>query len=178
MTTSTIQAIILAAGRSKRFKTDQTKLGFLICGQEMILYPVKLFEHLNIPTTLVVGHQKEQIQEVMEKQGIEVTYAEQSEQRGTGHAVLCSKPYWKADTILIMHGDVPLIPESCIQELIEKHRTSNATISFVTAHNGDPSISGYGYVIKDAEKITIVEDDEQEGDRVTSCCINAGIYLI
>lgn len=53
-----IQAIVLAAGKSTRFNTGKTKLLEKICGQEMILYITKLLQQCNIPTTLVVGHQK------------------------------------------------------------------------------------------------------------------------
>jgi len=53
------QAIILAAGKSSRFKTKKSKLLFNICGRTMILYPLKELEALDIPMTVVLGHQAE-----------------------------------------------------------------------------------------------------------------------
>ncbi len=48
-----VQAVILAAGKSSRFKTGKTKLVEKLCGQEMVVYPTKLFTSLNVPVTMV-----------------------------------------------------------------------------------------------------------------------------
>ncbi len=173
-----LQAVILAAGKSSRFKTETSKLAYTLCGQEMILYPTLLLARLGIQTTVVVGHQKEQVRSIIEKKNIPVSFVEQHEQKGTGHAVLCTKDLWTADTILIMNGDMPLVTEEIIQELIKKHELTKATITFVTAHNTDPSQSGYGRVIQENNKISIVEARDFTGDSTQACCINAGIYLI
>lgn len=176
---SYLQALILAAGRSRRFNTEQTKLSFLICGQEMILYPTKLMQQLEIPTTLIVGHQKDIIKNIIDRHKIQVDYVEQKEQKGTGHAVLCSKEYWHADNVLIMYGDMPLVTKEIIQELIETHERTNATITFITAHNSDPNLEGYGRIIRNRDKITIIEKHEfKHNDPAQQCCINAGIYMI
>lgn len=173
-----LQAVLLAAGKSTRFKTEQSKLVFPICGQEMILYPISLFQKMGIPTTIIVGYQKELIQECVSSKYPEVTYAEQTVQRGTGDAVLCSKPYWNAEHILIMNGDCPLVAEHVIEDLISKHLLNNAAISFVTSHNSDPTLQGYGRVIKEAGIIKVIEQKDFRGDPSLECCINAGIYLI
>ena len=55
------RAIILAAGKSTRFKTTKSKLLTDICGQAMILYPIKTISQLGITTTLVLGHQAESV---------------------------------------------------------------------------------------------------------------------
>jgi bifunctional UDP-N-acetylglucosamine pyrophosphorylase / glucosamine-1-phosphate N-acetyltransferase len=175
---ASLHAIILAAGRSTRFNTDQTKLSFKLCGQEMILYPVKLLSELKIPVTLVVGYQKELVQDIIAQEKIDVTYIEQKEQRGTGHAVLCSKPLWSAEHILIMNGDMPLVSQSVIKDLITHHIQTEAAITFATAHNSDPELVGYGRVIRDSSAISIVEHRDFRGDPSEHCCINAGIYLI
>jgi len=172
------QAIILAAGKSSRFKTGKTKLLEKICGQEMILFATKLFETLDVPTTVVVGYQKELVTEVVTKNhGNTVSFAIQDVQRGTGHAIFCSKDVWHEDHILIMNGDAPLITEEIIEELFAKHVATNAAISFVTAHNADPSTRGYGRVIETDNQIRIVEEKEFAGDAHQHCCINAGIYI-
>ena len=49
---SNTRAIILAAGRSTRFKTDKSKLIYSICGQPMILYPIRMLQELKIPICL------------------------------------------------------------------------------------------------------------------------------
>ena len=53
-----MQAIILAAGKSTRFNTTTTKMITPICGKPMIFYTLDLCKQLDLPITLVVGHQK------------------------------------------------------------------------------------------------------------------------
>lgn len=176
---SSVQAIILAAGRSTRFKIGQTKLSFLICGQEMILYPVKLFQKLNIPMSLVVGYQKEVVKSIVERSGIAATFSEQVEQKGTANAVACSRQHWFADDIIIMAGDSPLVNEEVIGELLETHYKTRATITFVSAHNSDPSLRGYGRILKRGNSISIIErSDPRYDDLDNQCCINSGIYIV
>lgn len=178
MTTKKLQAIVLAAGKSSRFNTSMTKLGFSICGQEIIAYPVKLLAALNLPITIVVGYQKEVIFNILSKHNLSVSIVEQTEQKGTGHAVLTTQSAWEADNILIMNGDAPLVTKEIITNLIDAHYNSNATITFVTAHNSDSSLTGYGRVIKENGCVSIVESSDFTGDSTVACCINAGIYII
>jgi len=174
-----LQAILLAAGKSSRFKTNNTKLGYTLCGQELILYPVKLLNNLSIPTTVVIGHQKEKIQQAIVQARIEnIDFIEQNEQNGTGHAVLCTQKNWFAENILIMSGDTPLIKQETIEHLIQKHKDTHADISFITAHNTNPSLITYDRIIKKNNIITIVEGSSYSGDTTIDCCINTGIYLI
>jgi len=174
-----IQAIILAAGKSTRFNTGRTKLIEKICGQEMVLYPIKLFKSMHIPITLVLGYQKELVEQVLiqncEHEHCHIVY--QEAQRGTADAVLCSKPTWHADYILVINGDMPLVTQEIIEKLYATHHEKKAVISFVTSH-ADPLLGSYGRVIQDKENIKIVEAKEFKGDPTEHCCINAGIYLI
>lgn len=180
MVSSKLQAIVLAAGSSSRFKTGRTKLLEKICGQELILYPTKLLEQMNIPLTLVVGYQKEDIKKALINHCSDsITYAIQEQQLGTGHALQCTKPLWYKDHILIMNGDMPLVTSTIIESLYKKHTETNATVSFVTAHNTDPNLTSYGRVIQTAEHVQIVEarDLQPTTDIQEHCCINAGIYI-
>lgn len=176
---ASLQAVILAAGRSSRFQTGSTKLSFTLCGQEMIVYAAKIFHQLSIPTTLVVGYHQEVIREIIARHELpRITFVEQKEQKGTGHALLCTQSTWHADHIIIMNGDMPLVTQNIIGELIAKHLQDNAAMSFVTAYNGDPSLTGYGKVIKENGSIKIVEARECTHDESSQPCVNAGIYVI
>ena len=174
----TTQAIVLAAGKSTRFNTTATKLSFTLCGQEMITYPLNVLKDLSIKTTIVVGYQKESVISIIKKHNIDAECIEQTSQKGTGHAVLCTKNSWVADTLLILNGDAPLIKSEHIKALIAQHIAAQATISFITAYNADPSVTGYGRVITDNGRIAIVEQKEFMGDPETECRLNAGMYLI
>lgn len=172
-----LQAIILAAGKSTRFKTGKSKLLEKICGQEIVLFGVKLLETLHIPTTVVVGFQKEDIINIVQEHSSNVTFVTQDEQNGTGHAVRCTQSRWSADNILIINADVPLVTQDIIQQLYETHQNTHAAVSFITAHNTDSS-EGYGRVVTKDGIISIVESRDFTGNPNEDCCINAGIYMI
>ncbi len=179
MTTKDLQAIVLAAGKSTRFKTEKSKLTEKICGREMILYVTKLLEHLGIPTTLVIGYQRDIIKKIIKKFHRDtVDFVVQEKPQGTGHAILCAQPYFNKNNILIINGDMPLIPESVIKQLYNKHQETNATISFVIAHNSDLSTGAYGRIVQKDNLIEIVEAKDFHGDEHEHCFINAGIYIV
>jgi bifunctional UDP-N-acetylglucosamine pyrophosphorylase/glucosamine-1-phosphate N-acetyltransferase len=174
-----VQAIILAAGKSQRFKTDRTKLIEPICGQPMILYSTKLLDHLGIFMTLVVGYQKDAIENlVIQEHGEKnVSFVEQFEQKGTGDALKCTRHLWTRDHILIMNGDVPLVTQSIVHELYQNHIASGAAVTFLTAHD-DYHTSAYGKVFKSANGIRIIEArDYDSAKKQEDCCVNVGIYL-
>ncbi len=174
-----IQGIILAAGKSTRFNANKTKLAERICGQKMILYSTKLLEELNIPTTVVVGYQKDRIKEIITKEHKNrVTFLTQDKQEGTGHALAITKDIWDKEHLLVMNGDVPLVTKDIIEQLYNKHKETNAALSFVIAHNPDPSNESYGRIIKTDSGIKIVESKDFNGDTHEHCCVNAGIYII
>lgn len=175
-----IEAVVMAAGKSSRFNTEQSKLVTKICGQEMILYITKLLRELDIPTTLIIGHQKEKIQEIIIKNhNLDIKFVEQVQLLGTGHAIKTALPSLTHDHILVLNGDIPLIDQNVIDKLIAIHLENNASLSFVGAYNFDPNIKGYGTIIKDDNFIKIVEAKELKNLKEISevPLLNAGIYL-
>lgn len=174
-----LQAIVLAAGKSKRFKTGKSKLAEKICGREMILYPINLLSSLDIHTTVVVGYQKETINEIITShQKQDIQFVVQEEQHGTGHAILCAQDAWQEDHILVLNGDMPLLTQEIIVALYNKHIKEDASISFVVAHNDDPSSAQYSRVINDGRTIKIVEAEEFNGELHEHCYVNAGVYIV
>jgi bifunctional UDP-N-acetylglucosamine pyrophosphorylase/glucosamine-1-phosphate N-acetyltransferase len=175
-----IEAVVLAAGKSSRFNTEQSKLTTKICGQEMILYITKLLSKLNIPTTMIVGYQKEKIQEIIIKNhNLDIKFIEQLQQLGTGHAVKTALPHLSKDHVLVLNGDIPLIDRSIIEKLTVIHLENNASLSFVGAYNFDPNIKGYGTIFKNENSLKIVEAKELKNHHETNevPLLNAGIYL-
>lgn len=178
MATHDIRAVVLAAGKSTRFKTKKSKLLFNICGRTMILYPLKVFEELNIPVTLVLGHQAEEICNEINCVGIkDITTVLQPEPKGTGHAVACARDTWHdAESVLILYGDMPLINTETINQLIEEHNERKATLTFLTSMMIDPK--NYGRVSVEHGKYQIIEAKDCTPDQLQISCINAGVYLI
>jgi bifunctional UDP-N-acetylglucosamine pyrophosphorylase/glucosamine-1-phosphate N-acetyltransferase len=179
-TNKNIEALVLAAGRSSRFNTEQSKLITKICGQEMILYVTKLLSKLNIPTSLVLGYQKESIIEIIQKNhNNDIKFIDQINQLGTGHAVKTALPYLTKEHVLVLNGDIPLIEQDLIDKLVKQHLENNASLSFVGAYNFDPNIKGYGTIIKDDNSIKIVEAKEYNLQNETNevPILNAGVYI-
>ncbi|MFC1842326.1 bifunctional UDP-N-acetylglucosamine diphosphorylase/glucosamine-1-phosphate N-acetyltransferase GlmU [Candidatus Dependentiae bacterium] len=173
-----LQAVVLSAGKSTRFKTGNTKLIEKICGRPMILYPAKLLEDLGIDTCFVVGYQKEIIKKIVSQHATNnISFVHQKEQLGTGHAVACTKDLWDKPHVLILNGDVPLITPQIIENLYTKHVKADAAISFVASHYTGTD-HAYGRVIQDKDGIKIVEaKDFKQEVYDNKCCINAGIYI-
>lgn len=173
-----VQAVILAAGQGSRFKTGITKLISPICGQPMAVYPVKLTQKLSLPTCVIIGYQKEAVKESILKTGVEnIEFAEQTQQLGTGHALLACKHLWQKDTLLILNGDMPLITPDIIYQLEQLHRKNNAAISLVVSHNTDPANS-FGRIVQNGNQIKIVEKKHFTQSIFDYPLVNAGIYLI
>ena len=173
-----VQAILLAAGKATRFKTNTSKLVQKICGQEMVLYCTYALEQLNIDTTVIVGYQKESVIEAIKNHhDSNIQFVTQEKQEGTGHAVLCSKPTWHKDLILIMNGDMPLVTTTIIEHIYKTHLETKATITLAIAHDIDPA-GAYGRIVQKDNTIAIVEAKEFTGDIEDHPFINAGIYLV
>ena len=172
------QAIVLAAGQGSRFKTGITKLITPICGQPMVLYPIKLLESLKVPITAVVGFQKELVTEAIQKGNVQnLSFAWQEQQLGTGHALLVSKDTWQADTLLVMNGDMPLTTVESIEKLCAEHFKNNAAISIVTSYNIDPA-NTFGRIVRQGDKVKIVEKKHFTADIKDHPQVNVGMYLI
>lgn len=177
MAVQTARAVVLAAGKSTRFKTKKNKLLSNICGQAMVLYPLRAIEALEMPMTVILGHQADVVQAEIEKSVVKnVSFVTQEEQLGTGHAVLCSKDTWDTDNILILYGDMPLMTKEVIKYLLDSHESSGATLTFCTAYVLDPH--GYGRVIERDGMFEIVEEKNCTDEQRLVNRINAGVYVI
>lgn len=172
-----MQAVVLAAGRSARFKTKKTKQLSNICGQPMILYSLDVLNKLDIPSLLVLGLNGEDVKQEVEKRDFaNIDFVVQSEQLGSGHAVQKTTEKWHHDHILILKGDIPLITTELIEFLYEKHTSKNATVSFLTSYVLEPN--GYGRVIEENGSVSIIDEASCKGDQCSVNRINAGIYLV
>jgi bifunctional N-acetylglucosamine-1-phosphate-uridyltransferase/glucosamine-1-phosphate-acetyltransferase GlmU-like protein len=128
-----VQIIILAAGKSKRMKSDEPKALALFHGHPLLQHILQtlLTLHLAMKPIIVVGHKKEKIIETF---GPEYTYAEQKEQLGTGHAVKSAKRFFHKDhkTILVISADQPTVSRETIERIISKHLEKKPAITIAT----------------------------------------------
>lgn len=179
MPISQVCAIVLAAGKSKRFiSNNQSKLLTKLCGKELILYPLDLLESLKIKKTFVLGASRHEICSVLSDHAKQTAaFVYQEEQRGTGHALACSRDHWSRSHILVLNGDMPLVTPDLIEKLINQNASSQADLSFVVFKASDPGT--YGRVITDqiSGKTKIVEYKDCSEEEKQVNLVNAGIYL-
>jgi bifunctional UDP-N-acetylglucosamine pyrophosphorylase/glucosamine-1-phosphate N-acetyltransferase len=162
-----LTAIILAAGKSTRMKSKRSKVLHDVCGKPMLEFVLQACFGAGCHRVLcVVGHGKDEIiaQFGRDKR---ITFVEQTEQLGTGHAARVCEPHLRDfhGDVLILAGDGPLITDRVLQTLVKAHHDDHAAASMATAVLDDPF--GYGRVIRDeaGEFIEIIEQadatDEQ-----------------
>jgi len=173
---NSIRGIVLAAGKSTRFGTHFNKLLTPLCGIPLVTHVTDLLYACAIPTTIVVGHLKEQVTAVISTRMPHATFVTQEEPLGTGHALLCSAQQWDSEHLLVLNGDMPLITKELVEQLIDVHATTNAAVSFVMAYP-DTRAHAYGRVIIEGESVAIIENKDFTGDRTKAYPINAGIYI-
>lgn len=186
MKNNPIAAVILAAGKGTRMKSDRAKVLHEACGRPIAFYPVKAALTVDCaPAVVVVGHQAEAVEQQLGKLfvGSTVKFALQKEQLGTGHAVLCAKAaleqagFGDRGSVLILAGDTPLVRPETLAKLIAAKATSGAQLAFLSTRPASPK--GYGRVVRDSrgEVQRIVEEkDATEQERAIGE-VNASIYL-
>ena len=171
-------ALVLAAGKGTRMKTKLPKCAFPILKKPMIEYIVESLKASTIDETcVVVGHQRKVIEDILDER---VSFAYQEKQLGTGHAAMAAEKVLggKKGTTLILLGDMPLIDQTTIDNILSTHEKLGNDLTVVTTNYLDPS--GYGRIIRDKYgKIeSIVEDKECTEEQRNIQEVNTGIYAI
>ena len=172
---SPIFAVVLAAGKGTRMKSNRAKVLHTLCGVPMVNYVIGATRPL-LPEGLfvVVGHQAELVEAVLPEDAEAVL---QEEQLGTGDAVRVALAAIKEENegvLLVVNGDGPLISDRTLGELVERHRSAGVGATVLVAELDDPS--GLGRVVEDAGLVRIVEErDATESERAIRL-VNLGLY--
>jgi bifunctional UDP-N-acetylglucosamine pyrophosphorylase / glucosamine-1-phosphate N-acetyltransferase len=142
--------VILAAGKSTRMITDLPKVLHEVCGRPMLAFVIDACRSAGIEQLyIVVGYGKEHVIEQF-KDVPNITWVEQKDQKGTGHAVICCEPFLGNfdGNCVVLCGDGPLIRTQTVRELLDKHIQEHSYATLATAVLEDPS--GYGRIARDA----------------------------
>jgi UDP-N-acetylglucosamine diphosphorylase/glucosamine-1-phosphate N-acetyltransferase len=172
-------ALVLAAGKGVRMKSDWAKVLHVLDGKPLLHYSLAAARSAGAEKIVViVGHQAQRVRDEFADAG--VIFVDQEPQMGTGHAVMQANQLLAAyqGFTVILCGDVPLLKPATIVGLVESHIAAKAHITVMTTCPADPA--GYGRVIKDASGniLKIVEQRDATIAEKNVGEINTGIYCV
>ena len=165
-------AIVLAAGKGTRMKSDRSKLMHTIIDRSMLSYIIDALRAVSVQRiVLIVGYQAESIKEAFP----DVEFALQQPQLGTGHAVMQATQLKDEDgDTLIINGDGPCIQPETLEKLFQTNQDASLTLLTSVLDDG----AHYGRIVRDenghVQAIVEAKDCTEEQKKI--CEINAGMY--
>ena len=175
-----IAAIVLAAGKGTRMKSDTHKVLHPVAGRPMLLHLLGAVGELApARTVVVVGAGREQVERAVAPLGAET--AHQAEQLGTGHAVQQAEGALAgfAGDVLILYGDVPLVEAATMRRMLERLHAPDAPAVVVLGFRPvDPT--GYGRLVVgqgDRLERIVEQKDATAEERGIGLC-NSGLMAV
>ncbi|MCE7873138.1 UDP-N-acetylglucosamine diphosphorylase/glucosamine-1-phosphate N-acetyltransferase [bacterium CPR1] len=167
-------AIVLAAGKGTRMKSNRAKVLHPLLGRPLLDYALDALEGLAAdPLLVVVGHEAEAVRQAV---GHRAHFAEQTEQKGTGHAVMMAAPGLEGfeGPVLITYGDMPLLTGDSLQKLLD----AGADVALLSADF--PEAADFGRIIRSGEgRVTgIVEARDCTPEQLMVREVNMGCYCV
>ena len=167
-------AIILAAGKGTRMKSDASKVMHTIIDRPMLGYIIDALKAVHVDRiVVVVGYQAQTIKDAYP----DVEFAMQETQLGTGHAVIQAKEKLKNydGDVMILCGDTPLLKESTLKSLYQYHKESGAVTTILTSIYENPF--GYGRIVKEDEFVKAIVEEKEASEEIKKIKeVNAGVY--
>jgi len=172
---SKLNIVILAAGKGTRMHSNKPKVLHEVAGKPILAHVIACAKALNAQKIIVVyGFGGEIVCEAFAHE--DITWVNQAEQHGTGHAVQQAVPYLDADAnTLILLGDVPLVDAGACKSLTEQANNKLVILSF---NKADPT--GYGRIIRTStgEVIGIIEQKDATEAQCKIVEVNTGIMAM
>jgi bifunctional UDP-N-acetylglucosamine pyrophosphorylase/glucosamine-1-phosphate N-acetyltransferase len=167
--------VILAAGQGTRMRSSLPKVLHKLAGRPLLQHVISTAGALEPEQIVVVyGHGGEQVPAAFSADGL--TWVEQAEQLGTGHAVEQALPALKdADRVLVLYGDVPLTEVSTLSALIDA--AADTDLALLTVELENPT--GYGRIVRaqNGSIQRIVEQKDAAPEELAIREINTGILV-
>jgi bifunctional UDP-N-acetylglucosamine pyrophosphorylase/glucosamine-1-phosphate N-acetyltransferase len=173
------QAVILAAGKGTRMRSDRPKVLQPVLGTPLLGHVLRAVETTGAdPITIVVGHKAREIEAAFADQRVQ--FRLQEPPRGTGHALQAAQDVFSRhpeQALLVVSGDTPLLRGQTLVRLLEAHGNNRAAATLLTVKLDDPG--SYGRVIRNAEGdvLRIVEAKDATPEERAVQEINASIYV-
>lgn len=185
MESQPLAVVVLAAGLGKRMQSRQPKVLHRLAGLPLAAHVLRALAPLSPTlTVLVVGHGAEQVEDTLGNSygldgSLPITYAQQPEQLGTGHAVLMAREALRDynGPVLVLYGDTPLIRTDTLNQLLSRHRQSRPNVTMLTTIAQDPT--GYGRVVRDKDQnvLAVVEERNASLTQRAISETNSGVYV-
>lgn len=170
-----INTIILAAGKGSRMNSTKPKVLQTLSNKALLGHVLTQAQQLCSQVFIVVGFGSEQVRQAFAGDD-SINWVEQTEQLGTGHAVAQAMPHINNDSIsLVLYGDVPLIEQSTLKNLITQTQKSGIALLSVILDNP----TGYGRIIRRDEQIQAIVEQKDATQQQLACCeVNTGIMAV
>jgi bifunctional UDP-N-acetylglucosamine pyrophosphorylase / glucosamine-1-phosphate N-acetyltransferase len=172
---SKLNIVILAAGKGTRMHSNLPKVLHVVGAKSILAHVIDCAKALKPNKIMVVyGFGGEAVKDTFSNENI--TWVNQVEQHGTGHAVQQALPYLDGDAnTLILLGDVPLVDAEACKKLVEQAHDKLAILSF---NKADPS--GYGRIVREAtgNVSAIVEHKDATEAQLKIVEVNTGIMAM
>jgi UDP-N-acetylglucosamine diphosphorylase/glucosamine-1-phosphate N-acetyltransferase len=172
-------AVVLAAGKGTRMKSELPKVLLPVAGRPMIEYVLDALEAGGVKQTVVViGYRGDLIRQRLSDRP-NIQFVEQREQLGTGHAVMVCREALAAHDgpVVVVTGDSPLMQSASIAALLAEFARTRPACLLGTAHRTDPA--GLGRIVRDAEGNfqAIVEDRDATPEQRKITEVNMSCYV-
>ncbi len=179
-------AVVLAAGKGTRMKSELPKVLHPICGQPLAVFAIRAALGAGArEVVVVVGHGAEQVEAELRRAlpGAPLSFALQTEQKGTGHAVLCAKDALARigatarTRVMILAGDVPLLRAETLAELVKAQDRVGVELSLLSTELPNPT--GYGRIIRDeySQVLRVIEEKDATPEQRKIREGNASLYV-
>jgi bifunctional UDP-N-acetylglucosamine pyrophosphorylase/glucosamine-1-phosphate N-acetyltransferase len=171
-----LAAIILAAGKGTRMKSDLHKVLHPIAAKPMLGHLTDAVASLGAERTVIVaGAGREQVEGFATPLGLAV--AVQADQLGTAHAVQQGEAALEGfvGDVLILYGDVPLVTPETMARMIDRLNAQDAPAIVVLGFRPADTLS-YGRIVADGDRIVkmVEHKDATPEERAETLC-NSGL---
>ena len=152
--------LILAAGKATRFKSEHSKMLHRLAGRSLGEYVLKTAAAVKPQRTyLVIGYEADEVRKAFARPGL--TFIEQKEQLGTGHALLVARTELErcpSSTLVVVVGDAPLLRAETLHALVEAHEKARAAATVLTTRLENPQ--GYGRIVRSGGRVRAIVEEK------------------
>ncbi|PWW40219.1 UDP-N-acetylglucosamine pyrophosphorylase /glucosamine-1-phosphate N-acetyltransferase [Idiomarina loihiensis] len=170
-----LRVVILAAGKGTRMRSELPKVLHKVANKPMVEHVIDTARSLKPDAiNLIYGHGGDQLKQAIA--GEDLTWVEQREQLGTGHAVQQVIPHLKSsEKVIILYGDVPLLTESTLIKLVTA--SADTSLGLLTMTLAEPT--GYGRIVRNERRSVtgIVEQKDANAQQLAIEEVNTGIMI-